>query len=119
MREGQPSPGADVAALSPVPAQMWQRRSLRPSAAVGPRRPSVPTTRTGTRFVAQCYGYGVGQQRRRGHWLARSIDQLRCRLRMAHLRLVIRQRVIAARETGTRDLTPTAQPIQAAADSGS
>jgi len=46
----------------------------------------------------QCYGY-VGQQRRRGHCLARSIDQLRCPLRRAHLRLGIRQRLIAARGT--------------------
>ena len=26
-RQGEPSPGADVAAVSPVPAQMWQRRA--------------------------------------------------------------------------------------------
>jgi hypothetical protein len=42
----------------------------------------------------------------------RYIDQLRCRVRRLHLCLVFRQRVIAARDT--RDLTPTAELINAA-----
>ena len=104
--KGEPIPGVDVARTRPVlvhmgpaasPVQLWAQRT--------PRVAPVPVA------SAVLSGH-VGQQRRRGHRLMRSIDQLRCPLRRTHLRLVFRQRVIAARDT--RGLTPTAQPIQAA-----
>jgi hypothetical protein len=108
----EPSPGADVAAAIQPESRCRCGRS-EPSPCADAASPSVP--HDSDRYPC-CYGC-VGQRRQRGHWLARSIDQLRCRLRRAHLCLVLRQHVIAA--TDTRDPTPTAQPIQAAGDSGS
>ena len=90
MCSGEPKsrPSGDVAAASP--GQLWAHADL-----AYPQLAPVPVASALLRVRQPTAAHG--------HCLVRSIDQLRCRLRRAHLILGFKQRLIADRDT--RDLT--------------
>jgi hypothetical protein len=119
---GEPTLGADGARMSPLPtqmhlqgastgspvtAQLWTHADVKLAcpatpAGTGHGAASLPVSALTVRGVqSRCHwhaargrpgGGQLEQGRCRGHGLARSVDQRRCRLWMVPLRLVSRQR---------------------------